>query len=131
MLNETLSNYVIPNLTIAQKNSSVFEVYELMKKNQIRHIPIVENGSAVGIISDRDLQFLTLGNQDDQITCGDLMTIEPYSVAQDMTISSVSNEMARRRINCALIHNEAKKIVGIYTSSDALEVLGKLGHKED
>ena len=42
--------------SLANGRTSVLEAQEFMKEMGIRHLPVVENGKIVGIISDRDLR---------------------------------------------------------------------------
>jgi CBS domain-containing protein len=43
------------NVISCQTGASVSDTLELMKQHHMRHIPIVENGKAVGMLSVRDL----------------------------------------------------------------------------
>lgn len=47
-----------PNPVTVTRRASLAEVRELMRERDIRHVPIVEAGALVGIVSDRDLAYL-------------------------------------------------------------------------
>ena len=123
MENMTANMYVISNLIFISPNSTVHDAYEVMKKSQIHHVPVVEKGEAIGIISDRDLQFITLMGNSNEIKCQDIMTKDPVIVDTSSPISEVSLTMVEKNINCVLINNSEGKVVGIFTSTDALKLL--------
>jgi CBS domain-containing protein len=119
----TANMYVISNLTFLDPSSTVYDAYEKMKKDQIHHIPVVENGEAIGIISDRDLQFVTLSGNSQEIKCKDIMTEAPLSVSTATPLAEVASMMIGKKVNSVLINNSEGKVVGIFTSTDALKLL--------
>ena len=123
-MNEMTANmYVISNLTFLNSEESVFDAYKKMKTDQIHHLPVVENGKAIGIVSDRDLQFVTMSGTSDQIKCRDIMTEDPFVVSTSTPITDVARTMVDKRINSVLFNNSEGKVVGIFTSTDALKLL--------
>jgi len=123
MKNMTANMYVISNLTFISPTSTVHDAYETMKKQQIHHVPVVENGEAIGIISDRDLQFITMMGTSNEVKCQDIMTKNPVIVDTSSPISEVALTMVNKNINSVLINNTEGKVVGIFTSTDALKIL--------
>lgn len=122
----TANMYVISNLAFLKPDHTVFEAYQEMQKRQVHHLPIVENGKALGVLSDRDLQFITqYGNQND-ILCKDVMSSEVFTVSTSEPIQSLAKQMVEKRINSALINNSEGKVVGIFTSTDALKILSNI-----
>ncbi|OIQ20488.1 MAG: hypothetical protein BM556_00670 [Bacteriovorax sp. MedPE-SWde] len=123
MENMTANMYVISNLTFLAPESTVFDAYERMKRDQIHHIPVVANGEAIGIISDRDLQFVTLAGNSQNIKCKDIMTEAPVIVDTTTPLTDVADLMIGKKVNSVLINNSEGKVVGIFTSTDALKLL--------
>src|SRR3990170_864042 len=83
-------------------DDTIAEVERLMDEQQIRHIPVQQDGRVVGIISERDVyrlleRFLPQA-QKQQIRARDIMIDEPYIVAFDEPLSQVAIEMAKRHI---------------------------------
>jgi len=95
--------------------------WALMQQHRIRHLPVVENGRVVGLISDRDLQVLRAlhGVDPDDIHVSELMQGDPYVVGPDEPIQRVAHEMATRRIGSAVVVDN-DEVVGIFTTTDAL-----------
>ncbi len=123
MENMTANMYVISNLIFISPTSTVHDAYEAMKKAQIHHVPVVEKGEAIGIISDRDLQFITMMGTSNEVKCKDIMTKDPVIVSTTSEISDVALTMVDKNINSVLINNTEGKVVGIFTSTDALKIL--------
>lgn len=49
-----------PNPMTASPQSTLAEVWDLMRDLEIRHVPVVEDGALVGMLSDRDLARLDI-----------------------------------------------------------------------
>lgn len=125
-MSDTLQDFVKTNIHMVDQDMNVFEIFQLMKKHKIRHVPVVEKGEAVGMISDRDLQFVNATGDSLQLKAKDVMTNNPFSVDSMTSVPHVVNAMAAKKINSVLIHDQNKKVVGIFTSTDALKILSEL-----
>ncbi len=50
-----------PDPETVSPRSTVAEVLDLMRELDIRHVPVVDGGALVGMLSDRDLAYLDVG----------------------------------------------------------------------
>lgn len=116
-------DFLQSELSFLFPNQTVFEAYAQMTKHCVHHLPVIENGKAVGVISDRDLQFIKDFSDNDEILCEDIMTDDPYMVATQTSVSEMSRQMLARKINSALICDDDGKVIGIFTTTDALKIL--------
>ena len=98
--------------------------YELMRSNGIRHLPVLYGGKLVGIVSSRDLNLVqTFGDVDpDRISVEEAMTQDVYAVEPKTPLREVVNEMAERKLGSAIVV-EGTKVVGVFTTVDALDTL--------
>ena len=54
-MNQTVGQVMTPNPVVAQPETDIHDAARLMSDNQIRRIPIVQQGSLVGIVSLGDI----------------------------------------------------------------------------
>jgi acetoin utilization protein AcuB len=98
-----------------------------MRERRIRHLPVLDGGKLVGLISQRDLYFVeTLKDAEpERVEVGEAMTQEVYCVAPYEPVDDVAERMAERRYGCALVVEDGH-FRGIFTTSDALLTLARL-----
>lgn len=109
------------------RDQSLSTAHRMMRTENVRHLPVLEHGELIGIVSLSDLYFLEtirgVAIDDDRVE--DAMTLEPYVVAPDTPISEVAEAMARHHHGCAIVV-ERGKVAGVFTASDALRLVAKL-----
>ena len=105
--------------------------HRLMRDHRVRHLPVLEHGELIGVVSQRDLYFLETIRGVDLETdiVEDAMTSDTYAVAPSAPIASVTSHMARYRYGCAVVL-ERGKVAGIFTATDALRLVAKMAPRE-
>lgn len=118
----TTPRFLAPSDTLAQ-------AYSLMKELGIRHLPVCEGDRPVGVVSDGDLFRATSLREvnPDRLKAADVMSANPYAVSPDAPLDEVVNEMARKKIGSAVVVDN-RKVVGIFTATDALVAFAELLH---
>jgi CBS domain-containing protein len=120
---------ITPDTTVSVANS-------LMREKGIRHLPVVENGRLVGIISRGDLReasFSAAVNADtyelhfmlNRVTVGRLMTRKVHTVTPDAPIVHVAEMMTEHKIAGLPVVDESGAVIGIVTESDLLKMLAR------
>ncbi len=106
------------------RSGTLDEAHKLMRKFDIRHLPVLSEGDLVGLLSIRDLHLLeTLKDIDSSvIPVSDAMTERPYVVRPDASIREVAAMMAANKYGSVVVTDE-DKVVGIFTTTDALIAL--------
>jgi len=101
--------------------------HEMMRRHGVRHLPVLDAGKLVGVVSQRDLYFLETFRDVrlDEVSVEEAMTAEPFVVGGDAPIEEVALEMVRRKIG-AVIVEENGKVAGIFTALDGLRALADL-----
>jgi acetoin utilization protein AcuB len=105
---------------------SVAVAKRMMKENGIRHLPVQERGTLIGIISERDIFFADrLQPEDpDALAAADICTLDPDVFSPDTPLKLVIQTMAEQGIGCALIVDN-DTLVGIFTTVDACRLLAE------
>jgi acetoin utilization protein AcuB len=98
-----------------------------MAEWHIRHLPVLEGGQLVGVLSERDIALLrsVVPDQAEQMSVEEAMTGVPYCVAPDAPLAEVAHHMALRKLGSAIVMDHGK-IAGVFTTTDALELLATM-----
>jgi acetoin utilization protein AcuB len=136
-----VQDWMTRNLVTLSSAVSVAEALTLCRERRIRHIPILEEGRLVGIVSDRDLRDASpaLGNPERartlrEIRVGDVMTREVVTVDPQDSIENAAQQMYELKIESLPVVVEGPladegsavdegELLGIVTSSDVMRAL--------
>lgn len=99
----------------------------LMEKLKVRHLPVLESGKLVGVVTDRDLSFVEglHGVDPDEVKVADAMSPDIFTVEKRTPLADVAAEMADRKYGSAIVL-EGAKVIGVFTTVDAMRVLADL-----
>ncbi len=105
------------------------DAWQLMESHGIRHLPVLENGDIVGILSERDLERARIAghplSEETELMAGDLCTHRPYFVDVSDPLHAVLDVMAEKRLGSVLVLKEGE-LAGLFTAVDACRLLSKL-----
>jgi acetoin utilization protein AcuB len=121
-------------ITITLK-TSLPEALRLVGQRGIRHLPVVDNGELVGIVSDRDLKramaspATTLERHElnyllETLQVREIMTRGVVTVGRMFPIEDAARLMVKHKIS-ALPVTELGRLVGIVTETDVLRLFVK------
>jgi len=96
-----------------------------MRRAEVRHLLVVDADRLVGIVSHRDWRRVQAGATLDAwegqpVTR--IMTEDPVTVAPETPVTAAARVLLERRIGCLPVR-DGGAILGIFTTSDALEAL--------
>lgn len=96
----------------------------------IHHLPVLHEGQLVGIISQRDIAVAEALSPVDaaKLPVTQIMTNMPFTCGPNAHVEAVAREMAANFYGCAIVvdPDHPAKVVGIFTTTDALRALAEL-----
>lgn len=106
---------------------SLVTAQSLMEAHTIRHLPVVDDGKVVGMVTMSDLYVMesTFSFDPEKTTVSSAMSAEVYTVEPSELLETVAAEMAERRIGSAVII-EGGTLCGVFTTTDACRVLAEV-----
>ena len=124
MSDRPISELMTDSVHAVDLETSLPEARKLMSKHGIRHLPVLDNGKVVGLLSERDLGKLEGFPMIDFniVSVPDAMSDEPYVVSPGTSALEVLQTMRDKRYGSAIVA-EDRKVVGIFTTHDALQAL--------
>ena len=97
---------------------------EAMARHGVRHLPVLDGGQLVGIVSERDVAFIgsVRDAEASELTVGEAMSPEVYTVSPTELLRNAAANMARYRYGSAIVV-DGNRVVGVFTTVDALRAL--------
>lgn len=104
---------------------------DVMRLGRVRHIPVLDDGRVVGIVTHRDLLAASLSKAlafDPKqrrtflhsVDVGEVMTHDVVTVAADATLGEAATLLLGRRIGCLPVVKPDGTLVGLVTETDLL-----------
>jgi CBS domain-containing protein len=109
------------NVTVCNKNTSIYEAARLMRDEDIGALPVVdENGKLAGIVTDRDLvvQGLTSDRNEADLRVEDCMTTDLFTADQNERLVDVIREMGDHQVRRVPVVDKRERLVGIISMAD-------------
>ncbi len=118
-----------PEFVSVKSRDQLDFVDDIMQLGRIRHMPVVDDGELVGVVSQRDLLAAALSRALDfdptqrrtflrSVLVGEVMTPKPITIGPDATLLEAARTLLAHKIGCLPVVDEAGRPVGILTESD-------------
>lgn len=122
-----------PAITI-DSAGSMQEAINLMKTHRISMLPVMEKGSLVGVVTDRDLKRASASDATSleihellyllsTIKIKDIMTSDPICVPPDFTIEETAELLMQHHISGVPVVDWDKGVTGVITHTDLFRVI--------
>jgi len=130
LVNHWMSKQVIT----LDANDSMNNALHLLKKHNIKMLPVMKQGKLVGIVTDRDLKRASASDATSleihellylisKIKVKDVMTKNPITVPLDYTIEETAEVLLKHKISGVPVVDHHGNIVGIITQNDIFRTL--------
>jgi acetoin utilization protein AcuB len=121
------------DVAVLAPTASLGDASDLMHRHNVRHLPVLEHGQVVGIVSDRDLRcylselFMsepetTPAAARKTLTVRQVMQAKPVAVDPDSDIQDVIECMLEFKIGAVVVADTEGHLRGIISYEDVLRV---------
>ncbi len=130
-----VKTWMTENPITAERHTSIIDAQEIMRANNIKHLPVLDGKRIVGIVSRSDLleaspsDATTLSVHElnyllSEMKVGEIMTKHPFNVTPETPIEVAAMKMRKYGVASLLVVDpETGSLVGIITESDIFEAL--------
>jgi acetoin utilization protein AcuB len=124
-----------PDPLTVTPEASIAEVWDLMREVDIRHVPVVQGGALVGMVSDRDLGRVDMARllkaagadalrQELETPIVQIMSSDVISVEADTEVAEVIALLLDHKIGALpVIEAGTREVLGIISYVDVLRAL--------
>jgi acetoin utilization protein AcuB len=130
----TVGDWMTPNPMTIEEDASVIEAIHVLKEKNVRRLPVMSKGKLVGLVTEKML----LGYMPAKATTLDqwelhyllsktpvkaAMNPSPHTVRPETPLAEAAKLLHDRKLNGVIVIDPAGKLVGILTTTNALEAL--------
>jgi acetoin utilization protein AcuB len=100
---------------------------QVMLDNGVRHLPVLDGGRLVGLLSERDLLLVESmpSVNPASVRVEEAMAQDVFAVGPDEPVADVAGTMVDRKIGSTVVMDH-ERVVGVFTTVDALQALREL-----
>jgi acetoin utilization protein AcuB len=125
------------DVTVINPQALLRDASELMHSHDVRHLPVVDAGQVVGIISDRDLRCylseifgsepeMTPSTARKTITVRQVMQTKPVMVDPESDLQEVIDCLLEFKIGAVLVTDTDGRLCGVVSYEDVIRVVRDL-----
>lgn len=125
----TVGDLMTRDVVTLEESDSLLEVDDVLKRQHIRHLPVVRQGKLVGLVSHRDL-LRALGKHPasapQPVAIADIMTRGLETVTPDVSARDAIYRLLDGRFGCLPVVAGDGRLVGIVTEADFMRLASRL-----
>jgi len=117
----TCGELMTPSPTCCQPEHTVVDVAEIMKREDVGLVPVVDESSKlIGVLTDRDIVMKVVADGRDPrgTAVSEVMTTDPSSCQEHDSVETVMQQMAAHQVRRIPIVDSDGTIVGIVSQAD-------------
>jgi acetoin utilization protein AcuB len=113
-MEKLVGTYMIKGPYLGDPETSPQDALDLLVECGIRHLPIVDDGKLVGLVSERDLRSVMSLPQVSQLSVGDVMKRDVFVAKRSTPLIEIIRQMQQRKLGSTVIINDSEEVVGKY-----------------
>ena len=119
--------HMTPSPHTIARTQSMSAARQTMRAHDVRHLPVLDGGRIVGIVSERDLLLIASipGVNPTNVSVEEAMVQDVFTANPDTPIGEVIETMIERKLGSAIV-TEGERVIGVFTTIDALRALHQL-----
>ena len=125
----TCEELMTPRPTCCQVDHTLEEAAEMMKREDVGAIPVVDldDLTLMGVLTDRDIAVKAVAEGLDprQVTVSSVMTPDPVCCEVDEPIDRALDRMSEFQVRRLPVVNRRREVVGIISQADVATRLGR------
>ncbi len=116
-----VANHMTPNPLTVGPQATVDQALALMREHGVRHLPVLDKGKVVGLVTDNELRSAWFPSLLSDLTVADLMNNSPVLVQADQTVYQAARLLHNHKLTGLLVMDK-QELAGIITLADMLKV---------
>ena len=133
-MSDHISSIMTSSVLTVDVEESLFEAKKLFDEKKIRHLPVLQGGKLVGILSLTDIMRLSFGDtygEDqagidnvmyDMLSIDEVMKANPVSIEESNSIKEAAEIFANNEFHALPVLSNGK-LTGIVTTTDIIRAL--------
>ncbi|MFD2306343.1 CBS and ACT domain-containing protein [Enterococcus termitis] len=133
----SVSDFMTKNLIVAQPEMKIFDAVDLMKKNNIHRLPVVEKEHLVGLITEGTIQSAMPSKATslsvyevnyllNKTTVADVMVKKVQTIKPEASLEDGIYQMRQNHIGVLPVVDSNEQLVGIITNNDIFDAFLKI-----
>jgi len=129
-----VKNWMSKPVVTVDVDDSMQDAARLLKKRNIRMLPVLKNGKLVDIITDRDMKRASASDATaleihellyliTKIKVKDIMTKNPITVPFDFTVEETAEVLLNNKISGVPVVDHERELVGVITQTDLFKAI--------
>lgn len=129
-----VQDWMSKNVITIEVDKSMEDAVKLLKKHDIKMLPVMKKGKLTGIVTDRDLKRAQASDATSldihellyllsTIKIGHVMSKNPITIPIDFTIEETADILLKNKISGAPVVDSKENIVGAITQNDLFRAL--------
>jgi acetoin utilization protein AcuB len=102
------------------RDAGIRDALTVMKKHNVRHLPVMEDENIIGIVTLGDLKQAILASMIEQLKVEDVMVSDPLTITPDTSLEKAARIIYEKQIGCLPVVDDGT-LVGILTVNDILK----------